>query len=590
MQRNEYVLKNMFGSFFMATVMTALAAQLGNLTDSIVVSHLVSPDALSVFRIWMPIETLLVIAIGLMSAGAQFLSARAIGGQNYQKVNIVFNHHLYYVCFSALLLIALIWPFVGEVADLLTTNERLNPFLQPYIHAQLIYIFVGAMCSVPMSYIVSDGNPRVVTRCVAISQILNVMFDLLFCGVFDLGITGASYATTLSELLATLSLFPFIRKNSRIFCLLNPEKVCTFRMYSECFTIGIPVVLSALLTPVFFYILNTLIVNQLGADGMYVFTVYFQINSVCLLTLTGSDTAIRNIGGILIGEEDYDSLRLLMRRIFRLLTVVMLGVSLLMFIFPDMVARLFGATDSLIEQTRTPFRLVSLTFLPLALSRTFQSLYFVQGHQKLCRWIQIVTKVGEIGIIVLVALYSPELFWYILPFTSWLLLLMVVAMAYVVHHKNSLYSWPSLQSKVPSNPAVTFSVPYTAEGVEKFLAQVHRFIESCELPDGMTVDVALEELLYEIVETHTEQEHRKDEVFDVRIIDKEKVFMVVLKSKGPLRNPIYKYSNQEVLNLDESNMRRAILSRLCNNINYKYMNGINCIYLNYNRIKTPPKA
>jgi hypothetical protein len=106
----------------------------------------------------------------------------------------------------------------------------------------------------------------------------------------------------------------------------------------------------------------------------------------------------------------------------------------------------------------------------------------------------------------------------------------------------------------------------------------------------MTVAVALEELLYEIVETHTEQEHRKDETFDVRIIDKEKVFTVVLKSKGPLRNPIYKYSNQEVLNLDKSNMRRAILTRLCNNINHKYMNGINCIYLNYNRIKTPPKA
>ena len=40
MQRNEYVLKNMFGSFFLATVMTALMAQLGSLTDSIILSHM----------------------------------------------------------------------------------------------------------------------------------------------------------------------------------------------------------------------------------------------------------------------------------------------------------------------------------------------------------------------------------------------------------------------------------------------------------------------------------------------------------------------------------------------------------------------
>ena len=51
-QRNEYVLKNMFGSFFLATVMSALMVQLGGMTDSIVVTHIVSPDALSVVRIW----------------------------------------------------------------------------------------------------------------------------------------------------------------------------------------------------------------------------------------------------------------------------------------------------------------------------------------------------------------------------------------------------------------------------------------------------------------------------------------------------------------------------------------------------------
>ena len=44
----------------------------------------------------------------------------------------------------------------------------------------------------------------------------------------------------------------------------------------------------------------------------------------------------------------------------------------------------------------------------------------------------------------------------------------------------------------------------------------------------------LEELVYEIVETNTD--HKPDEIFDVRIIDKETVFTVLLKSKGPLRN------------------------------------------------------
>uniref|UniRef100_UPI0025E3300E MATE family efflux transporter n=1 Tax=uncultured Prevotella sp. TaxID=159272 RepID=UPI0025E3300E len=580
---NEYVLKNMFGSFFLATVMSALMRQLGGFTDSIVVSHLVSPDALSVVRIWQPFATCMFIIIGIMSAGASFLSARGIGAQNYDKVNRVFNNHLYYVIFSTLLVIGLVLPFLDVVTGLITTDERLLPMLKPYVHADMFAIFIAAVCGVPVSYIITNGSPRLITRRIIISQILNVIFDLLLCGVLDMGLAGASYASGLSNLLAFTSLTGYLRKNSKIFRLRRPEKICSIKQYRECFSIGLPMLISALLAPALVFTMNSLVVDKLGADGMYLFTVYFQVNGICMLALSGSNTAISNIGGILLGEEDYDSFRMLTKRIFRLLILVMVAVSLLIFLFPDMLARVFGADDHLIEQCYIPFRLMSLAFLPNAISETLSVLYFVQGHQKLCRWIEIVTNVGTIGIIVVMALYTPELIWYILPVTAWLLLLVMVAMAYVVHRKNQTYAWPTLENTVPSNPAVTFSVPYTAEGVQDFLANVKPFVEACELEDGIAVDVALEELLYEVVESHDQNTSKEDETFDVRIIDKETALTVVVKSKGPLRNPIYKFSDDELMDIDDSNLRRAILSRVCKNINHKYMNGINCIYLNYYR-------
>lgn len=581
MQHNEYVLKNMFGSFFLATVMSALMRQLGGFTDSIIVSHLVSPDALSVVRIWQPFASCMFIIIGIMSAGASFLSARGIGAQNYDKVNRVFNNHLYYVIVSTLLVIALVLPFLDVVAGLITTDERLLPMLKPYIHADMFAIFIAAVCGVPISYIITNGSPRLITRRIIISQILNVVFDLLLCGVLDMGLAGASYASGLSNLLAFTSLTGYLRKNSKIFRLRRPEKICSIKQYRECFSIGLPMLISALLAPALAFTMNSLVIDKLGADGMYLFTVYFQVNGICMLALSGSNTAITNIGGILLGEEDYDSFRMLTKRIFRLLILVMVAVSLLIFLFPDMLARVFGADDHLIAQCYIPFRLMSLAFLPNAISETLSVLYFVQGHQKLCRWIEIVTNVGTIGIIVIMALYTPDLLWYILPVTSWLMLLVMVGMAYIVHRKNQLYAWPTLENTVPSNPAVIFSVPYTAEGAHDFLTQVRPFVEACELGDGVAVDVALEELVYEIVETNTDRQ--QDETFDVRIIDKRDVFTVVLKSKGPLRNPIYKYSDSEVMSIDDQNLRRAILSRVCKNIIHKYMNGINCIYLNYHR-------
>ncbi len=187
----------------------------------------------------------------------------------------------------------------------------------------------------------------------------------------------------------------------------------------------------------------------------------------------------------------------------------------------------------------------------------------------------------SIGVVVVMALYTPELIWYILPVTAWLLLLVIVAMAFVVYRNNPQFSWPTLQRTVPSNPAVTFSLPYTIEGVREFLVKVKPFVQACELDSGIAARVALEELLYEIVESNTDR--KANESFDVHIIDKKTAFTVVVKSKGPLQNPIYEYSNDNLMDIDDSDLRLAILSRVCKNINHKYMNGVNCIYLNFNR-------
>ena len=71
----------------------------------------------------------------------------------------------------------------------------------------------------------------------------------------------------------------------------------------------------------------------------------------------------------------------------------------------------------------------------------------------------------------------------------------------------------------------------------------------------------MKELLYEIVESNTGR--NVNQTFDVHIIDKDPVFTVVVKSKGPLRNPIYKYPDEELMDIDSCAARQWLI-----NINY----------------------
>ena len=64
------------------------------------------------------------------------------------------------------------------------------------------------------------------------------------------------------------------------------------------------------------------------------------------------------------------------------------------YVLKSMFGSFFLATvmTALIAQSRTPFRLMCLALLPKAIAETLSMLYFVQGHQTLCRWIIITVR------------------------------------------------------------------------------------------------------------------------------------------------------------------------------------------------------
>lgn len=578
-QRNSYIIRRMFSSFFVATLLIALTKKLGTMVDCIVVSNFVSLDALSAFRLWDPFLILLILIISLMESGAVFLTARSIGNQDYEKVNKIFNCHFYYTIIITTLIVACLLPFTDIISETITDNPRLLPHLKSYIYIEYLGLFVQGLCVLPTAYIINNGNPKYVTRCFLISQICNLIFDLLLCGVFNMGVIGGSLASMISRIVGLLSLIRYIRSNSSIFKIRKFSKYFSLSTCRECIIIGTPMLIAGIAAPILTIIMNQIVLARLGADGFYTLTVYFEISGICLVALAGSANAINSIGGILIGEEDYESFSLLIRQIFRTLIPIMLTASIFVALFPETIVRLFGATDELVKSSAEPLRIVSLYLIPNTITATLRSLYFVQGYHKLSRWIELVAEFSQIALIAIVAWYTPKLIWYVMPVLAWLCLLLILVASWIIHRQNVLLKWPTLQSAIPQNPSSSFSIPYTTKGAQDFIKKVQPFIEACELNEGILVSVALEELVYDIVDNNPNRD--SNEFFDVRIIDKEEHFMIVLKSKGKPYNPLYKYESKNIEEVEEDNLRKMLLNAACKSINHKYINGINCIYLNY---------
>ena len=105
----------------------------------------------------------------------------------------------------------------------------------------------------------------------------------------------------------------------------------------------------------------------------------------------------------------------------------------------------------------------------------------------------------------------------------------VINVCTAVSRKRKTILWPTLQSKLPTNVAVAVSVPYTKEGVANLLKTIKPFIQACELKEGLSVEIALEELPHEVIEA--DSKHKPNETFDLRIVDTVDKFTIVVKSK-----------------------------------------------------------
>ena len=102
--RNGYLISKALKSFMMASVLASLAQRLATMTDAIVVSNLIGPDAISAINVVTPIISLFPTISLLFGIGGSVLAAKAIGRRDADEANRVFTAALMASLVSSILL------------------------------------------------------------------------------------------------------------------------------------------------------------------------------------------------------------------------------------------------------------------------------------------------------------------------------------------------------------------------------------------------------------------------------------------------------------------------------------------------------
>lgn len=581
--RNSFIINQAFRKFFVASILISVIKMFDTLVDGIIVSHTVGIDAISVINMSIPIFSLIMLITSIIYTGASLVMACEIGNQNYKQVNRLFTMGLSSVFIINSALAIVLCSYTDVISQLFTSEDRLLSLLNPYLSISFIGNIIFAVLISLAQFIKINGQPGLATRAMIVGTFGNIGLDLVFVVVLDMGIQGAAWASAGSYLLAILVFIPYLRSEHRPFRLVSLGGGWYGALFGESLRRGFPIAIGIIMMAVLIMGLNAIVLKNKGANGLFVLSVCLQMQTLSLFISKGAGSAITGVGGVLLGEKDYEGAHLLVSKIFKMICVGMVALSAIVIAFPSLPARLFGVDGELLLMSEEALRIFSFIFIPIGVITLFSNLFMILNRNTMSSMINIGMVACMLPLAWLVSRFAPEYLWYSMPAGVWLLLIVTMAATWIISRRTKGLHWLYLMETTAHQHWITYSVNYETKDVERKLGELLGFLERYKLPRKLHLNLyhCLEELMYNEVEMA--RLTQKNGTFDISVNNQEDKLSIIIKDVGKPYNPIVKYIPNHIDDVDESQLSMLLVNGLCENINYKYMNGVNCLYLNFEK-------
>ena len=342
--KNNYVVKKVYRSFVLVSILTALTATLGILIDNIIVGRFLGVASLGAMGVVGPISLIFSAFSNICSGGGSARVSQAIGRGEREQVNNVFTVTMLFIIVSGGLMTAAGVLFAPHIARLLGAHGDLFAPTTDYLRGFFLGAIPTILTSALMGFVKIDGSHRLPLLCIGVMTLVNIALDLAMIFIFRLGMFGIALATSIAYCCAALTAMTHFRKD---YCSLR--LVCPHQTVNELLsliTTGAPTAISRICDTAKVTTLNHLLVITAGAGAVAALNVRTQAYNIVGALIMGVGQALVPISGLFYGEEDPTSLHDVLKEAFKTgLFLCIAAGSMLLFFSKEFVA-LLGVHDA----------------------------------------------------------------------------------------------------------------------------------------------------------------------------------------------------------------------------------------------------
>lgn len=530
MERQKYLSTRAFKVFLGASILTALSAMLGNVVDGIIVSHLIDYNAMSATSLSKPIIQIYYTLFQLIGLGGNVLIAKAMGGNDFEKVNRLFSTNIMVLGALSVLITFVGLFFTDEVASLMCGSAELHGYVVDYFAPTLIFApvfiatyFLGGTTAI-------DGSPKLVSVAMIVDNVVNLLMDVVLIAVFDMGIMGSAIATVIGHVVACAIMLPHYRKSNTCYRL----RICRWAHLGESCSTGAPFALASIFMTLYLYASQFIISTNVGTGALYVFSVVLNIMMIYNMFVSGACSTMQQLAALQLGLNDFFGHRNTVSAAFRFLNISLGVACVVLLCCPQLITRMFDCPDSLIGECCDAIRIYSVAFWLFCLLYLLMVNYKLLQRSALANFISFSLNLSVIPVIWILSVVSPDIIWWSNMIAYALVMMVVMVTAEAARRKNKELSPLTLLPKSTPFPTFELSFKYSIEDMGKCFNEISLWLKEQSLDDDTVfkVRVIAEELMSNVAE-HGKVKSRKAFI-DIRIIlQPQKVILSIADDSVP---------------------------------------------------------
>lgn len=363
-------------------MISMLVQALYNVVDSIFVAK-VCEDALTAVSLAFPVQNLMIGVATGTGVGINALLSRYLGAKEQDKVNKVATHGMLLVLVSWF--IFLVFGFVGVkafFAGQVDTSSTIYGYGVDYLTV-VCFLSVGLFGQVTAERLMqATGKTTLAMVTQLIGAITNIILDPVF--IFGLGpiprmeAKGAAVATVIGQIVAFIAgciIQVKLNKEVKIsFKGFRPD----FRLILEIYKIGVPSIIMVAIGSFMTFCLNKILL-AFTSTAAAVFGVYFKLQSFVFMPVFGLNNGVIPIIAFNYGARKKDRIIQTVRFSSTIAVSVMAVGTILMWIMPETMLRLFEASEDMLVIGVPALKIISLSFILAGVSINLGAVFMALG-------------------------------------------------------------------------------------------------------------------------------------------------------------------------------------------------------------------